>query len=39
MGNVRIDLANFITISLIAFVGVWIINRGLDKAGFSQYKA
>ncbi len=39
MGNVRIDLANFITVSLIAFVGVWIINRGLDKAGFSQYKA
>ncbi len=39
MGNVRIDLANFITVSLIAFVGVWIINRGLDKAGFPQYKA
>ena len=39
MGNVRIDLANVITISLVAFVGVLIINRGLDMAGLSQFKA
>ncbi len=39
MGNVRIDLANFVTISLVAFVGVWIINKGLEKAGMSAYKA
>lgn len=39
MGNVRIDVANVITISLVGFLGVWVINRLLDKAGFSQYKA
>ncbi len=39
MGNVRIDLANFVTISLCAFVGVWLINRGLQKANLAQYKA
>ncbi len=39
MGNVRIDLANFVTISLIAFVGVFVINRALDKTGMSQWKA
>lgn len=39
MGNVRIDLANVITISLVGFVGVWLINRGLSKAGLDQFKA
>lgn len=39
MGTVRIDLANVITISLVAFVGVWLINKGLDKTGLSQFKA
>lgn len=39
MGNVRIDLANVITISLVAFVGVWVINRALAKAGQSQWQA
>lgn len=39
MGNIRIDLANVITISLIGFVGVWLINKGLTKAGLSQYTA
>ncbi len=39
MGNVRIDLANVVTISLVAFVGVWLINRGLDQAGLTQFKA
>lgn len=38
MGNVRIDLANCITIALVAFVGVFVINRGLDAAGFSNLK-
>lgn len=37
MGNIRIDLANIVTISLVGFVGVWLINRGLKKAGLSQY--
>lgn len=39
MGNVRIDLANVITISLVGFLGVFVINRVLDKTGFAQYKA
>lgn len=39
MGNVRIDLGNVITISLVAFVGVWVVNKLLDKANLSQYKA
>lgn len=38
MGNVRVDLANVITISLVAFVGIFVINRALDKFGLSQYK-
>ena len=39
MGNVRIDVANVITISLVAFVGVFVINRAMDKFGLSQWKA
>lgn len=39
MGNVRIDLANVITVSLVAFVGVFVLNRVLDKAGLSAWKA
>jgi hypothetical protein len=36
---VRIDLANVITISLIAFVGVFVINRGLRYAGLTSWEA
>lgn len=39
MGTIRIDLTNFITISLVGFVGVFIINRLLDKAGKPTWKA
>lgn len=39
MGNIRIDVANVITISLVAFVGVWLINKGLAMAGMGQYQA
>jgi hypothetical protein len=39
MGNVRIDVSNVLTISLVAFLGVWLINKGLDAAGLSQFKA
>lgn len=39
MGNIRIDLANVITISLVAFLGVWVINRGLTKANLGVWKA
>jgi hypothetical protein len=39
MGNVRIDLANVVTIGLVGFLGVWVINRGLTKLNFAQWKA
>lgn len=37
MGDIRINLANTVTIALVGFVGVWLINRGLKKAGLGQY--
>jgi hypothetical protein len=39
MGNIRIDVANVVTIALVAFVGIWLINKGLGVAGMSQYAA
>lgn len=39
MGNIRIDVANVITIALVAFVGIWLINKGLGAAGFGQFSA
>ncbi len=39
MGDIRINLSNFITVSLIGFVGVFAINRALTMANLSQYKA
>lgn len=39
MGNIRIDVANVITIGLVAFVGIWLINKGLGMAGFGKFAA
>lgn len=39
MGTVRFDLANFVTIGLIAFVMIYLINWGLKSAGYGQYAA
>lgn len=39
MGNVRIDIANVITISLVAFLGVKLINMGLGMAGLQRFAA
>jgi hypothetical protein len=39
MGEVRINLTNFIAVGAMAFVAVWAINRGLTAAGYSQFKA
>ncbi len=39
MGNIKLDLANVITIGLVGFLGVFIVNRALTAAGYSQYKA
>jgi hypothetical protein len=38
-GVVRVDLANFVTIGLTAFVFVWILNRGLKYAGLTEWEA
>ena len=39
MGEVRINLTNFIAVGLMAYVAVWAINRGLTYAGAAQFKA
>ena len=39
MSEVRINLTNFVTVGLMAYVAVWVINRGIAKAGYSQFKA
>lgn len=33
------NAADFVKIALIAFVGVWVINKTLDKMNLSQFKA
>lgn len=37
--NIKVDLANFVTIGLTAFLAVWLIDRGLTYAGLGQYAA
>jgi hypothetical protein len=32
-------LVDYAKIAVIAFIGVWLINKGLTAAGLSQYKA
>ena len=39
MGEIRINVTNFLTIGLMAFVAVFVINKGLDYAGKPQFKA
>lgn len=39
MGEVKINLTNFIAIGLMAYAAVWAINKGLDRAGFGAFKA
>lgn len=36
-GVVRIDLANFVTIGLIAFLFIFVANLALRKAGLDQF--
>ncbi len=33
------NIMDYVKIALIAFVGIWIINKALEKFGLSQYKA
>jgi hypothetical protein len=39
MGEVRINLTNFLTIGLMAFVAVYTVNKALDYTGMPQWKA
>lgn len=39
MGEVRINLTNFIAVGLMSFVAVWAVNKGLTAAGYSQFTA
>jgi len=39
MGEIRINVTNFLTIGLMSFVAVYVINKGLEYAGKPQYKA
>ena len=32
-------MKNILVTAIVAFVSVWLINRGLGLAGLSQYKA
>jgi len=32
-------IIRWVEIAVIAYVGVWLINRGLTAAGLAQYKA
>lgn len=33
MGEIRINLSNFVAVGLMAFIGVWVLNKGLKAAG------
>lgn len=38
MGQVRMNLTNFITVGLMAFVAVYAINKGLTVANLPQWR-
>lgn len=33
MGEIRINLSNFVAVGLMAFIGVWALQKGLRAAG------
>jgi hypothetical protein len=39
MGNLKITPMNVVTVGVIAFASVWLINRALTMANKSAYKA
>ncbi len=39
MGELRINLTNFLIVGLMAFIAVWAVNRALAKAQLTQYQA
>lgn len=38
MGDIRVNLTNVVTVGLIAFVGIFVINKALDMTGQSRFK-
>lgn len=38
MGEIRVNLTNLITIGLMAFVAIFVINKGLTMAGLQQWR-
>lgn len=38
MGEVRVNVTNFIAIGGMAFAFVWLVNRGLNAAGKPQFR-
>lgn len=38
MGEIRINLTNFITIGLMAFIALYVINKGLVLAGKPDWR-
>lgn len=39
MGDLRINLRSVVTIGLLAFASVWVVNRGLSYAGMTNWQA
>lgn len=39
MGDLRINLRTAVTVGLLAFASVWVINRGLNYAGMTSWQA
>jgi hypothetical protein len=39
MGDIRINLRTAVTIGLVSFAAVWVINRGLAYAGMGAWAA
>lgn len=38
MGELRVNLTNFITVGLMAFVALYAINKGLSMAGKPEWR-
>lgn len=39
MGEVRVNLTNFVAVGLMGFIAVWAINKGLAAAGKADWRA
>ncbi len=35
----ELDIKNILTIVIVSFVGIWLINKGLTMANLGKYKA